>query len=163
MAKIDSAVGESVEPKTNVVHISGERGARRINDGWKGDFVADAATAAFQYGLLVSGRMLPQDRAEFLLRFHFDNQEVEPDYWSAVWQSFLCGRDSGITHAELRERMSPAAASNAVSFDPIPFVFSDPSKIPLRDWIYGKYLLRGIVSMTIASVCLNYVAVSVLR
>ena len=46
--------------------------------------------------------------------------------------------------------MAPHAASNTV-FDPIPFVFSDPSKIPLRDWIYGKYLLRGIVSMTIAS------------
>jgi hypothetical protein len=47
--------------------------------------------------------------------------------------------------------MAPDAARNAVSFDPTPFEFSDPSKIPLRDWIYGKYLLRGIVSMTIAS------------
>jgi hypothetical protein len=152
MAKIDFAVAESVEPKkAEVVNLFGERGARRINDGWKGDFVADATTAAFQYGLLVAGRMLRQDRAEFLIRFHFDDRKVEPDYWSAVWQSFLCGRDSGITHAELRERMAPDAASNVVSFDPIPFVFSDPSKIPLRDWIYGKYLLRGIVSMTIAS------------
>ncbi len=151
MAKIDSAVAESVEPKTNVVHIFGERGARLINDGWKGDFVADATTAAFQYGLLVAGRMLPQDRAEFLLRFHFDDRKVEPDYWSAVWQSFLCGRDSGITHAELRERMSPAAASNTVSYRPTPFVAMDPKTIPLRDWIYGRFLLRGEVAMTIAA------------
>jgi hypothetical protein len=151
MAKIVSAVAESVEPQANVVYILGERGARRINDGWKGDFVADATTAAFQYGLLVSARMLTQDRAEHLLRFHFDHRKVEPDYWSPVWQSFLCGRDSGITNAELRERMATVAASNTVFFDPTPFEFSDPSKIPLRDWIYGKYLLRGIVSMTIAS------------
>jgi hypothetical protein len=151
MVKIDSAVTESVEPKTNVVHMLGERGARSINDGWKGDFVADATTAGFQYGLLVAGRMLPQDRAEFLLRFHFDDKKVEPDYWSAVWQSFLCGRDSGITHAELRERMSPAAASNTVFFEPTPFKWRDPSTIPLRDWIYGKHLLRRHVSATIAS------------
>ena len=152
MAKIDFAVAESVEPKkAEVVHIFGERGARRINDGWKGDFVADATTAAFQYGLLVAGRMLPQDRAEHLIRFHFDDRKVEPDYWSAVWQSFLCGRDSGITHAELRERMAPGSASNTVFFDPTPFEWQDPSTIPLRDWIYGKHLLRGIVSMTIAS------------
>jgi hypothetical protein len=151
MAKGNSAVAESVEPKSNVVHILGERGARLINAGWKGDFVADATNAAFQYGLLVAGRMLPQDRAEYLIRFNFDNLKVDPSYWDAVWQSFLCGRDSGITHAELKNRMSLDSASNAPSFDPIPFVFSDPSKIPLRDWIYGKYLLRGIVSMTIAS------------
>jgi hypothetical protein len=115
-----------------------------------GDFVADATAASFQYGLLVSGRMSPQDRAEYLIRWHFDNLKVDPGYWDTVRQSFLCGRDSGIRLAELRDRMAPHAASNTV-FDPIPFVFSDPSKIPLRDWIYGKYLLRGIVSMTIAS------------
>src|SRR5665647_2976184 len=87
MAKIDSAVAESFAPKAGVVHnILGERGARQINGGWKGDFVADATAAAFQYGLLVSARMLPQDRAEYLLRFNFDFQKVEPDYWSAVWQ-----------------------------------------------------------------------------
>jgi hypothetical protein len=85
MAKIDFGVAESVEPKkAEVVNLFGERGARRINDGWKGDFVADATTAAFQYGLLVAGRMLPQDRAEFLIRFHFYDRKVEPDYWSAV-------------------------------------------------------------------------------
>jgi hypothetical protein len=41
--------------------------------------------------------------------------------------------------------------NGAVSFVPTVFEWQDPSEIPLRDWIYGKHLLRGIVSMTIAS------------
>jgi hypothetical protein len=41
--------------------------------------------------------------------------------------------------------------NGAVSFVPTVFEWQDPTTIPLRDWIYGKHLLRGIVSMTIAS------------
>jgi AAA domain-containing protein len=37
------------------------------------------------------------------------------------------------------------------AYEPTVFHWEDPSTIPLRDWIYGKTLLRGIVSMTIAS------------
>ncbi len=102
--------------KADVVNVLGERGARLINAGWKGDFVADATAASFQYGLLVSGGMLPQDRAEYLIRWHFDNLKVDDSYWSAVWQSFLCGRDFGITHAELRERMTPEPANDNQRF-----------------------------------------------
>jgi AAA domain len=154
MVKIDPAVAESlVEPETAVDNVLGHSGARRINDGWKGDFVADATAAAFQYGLLVSAKMLPQDRAEILLRFHFDYRKVEDSYWSSVYQSFLCGRDSDITHAELRERMFPAPANDndIIYFEPTVFEWEDPATIPVRDWIYGKHLIRRHVSATIAS------------
>jgi hypothetical protein len=131
--------------------VSGELGARLINTGWKGDFVADASAAAFQYGLLVSANMLPQSRAEYLLEFHFKHRNVESSYWSVAYQSFLCGRDSDITHAELKNRMTPVPANDNELFEPTVFHWEDPSTIPLRDWIYGRTLLRGIVSMTIAS------------
>ena len=140
----------SEEPK----NLLGYSGARRINDGWKGDFVADATAAAFQYGLLVSGGMLPQDRAEILLKLHFKQRKVDDTYWSSVWQTFLCGRDSGISHAELKERMAPVSAANdngPLSFEPTVFEWSDPVAIPVRDWIYGKHLIRRHVSATIAS------------
>jgi hypothetical protein len=41
--------------------------------------------------------------------------------------------------------------NGSISFVPTAFEWQDPTTIPLRDWIYGKHLLRGIVSMTIAS------------
>jgi hypothetical protein len=132
-------------------HVLGERGARLINTGWKGDFVADASNAAFQYGLLVSAIMLPQDRAEYLLEFHFKHRKVDSCYWSAVYQSFLCGRDSDITHAELRDRMTPVPANDNAFFEPTVFEWEDPTKLPVRDWIYGRHLIRRHVSATIAS------------
>ena len=51
------------------------------------------AAAAFQYGLLVSRNMLPQDRATHLLKFHFDHRKVDESYWSTVYPSSLCGRN----------------------------------------------------------------------
>jgi len=132
-------------------NLRGYTGARRINDGWKGDFVADATSAAFQYGLLVSARMLPQDRAEILLRTHFDIRKVDESYWAPVWQSFLCGRDSDMTFAELSERIFPEPANDNKFFKPTVFEWSDPAAIPVRDWIYGKHLIRRHVSATIAS------------
>jgi hypothetical protein len=59
----EAAVAEIVKPK----NVRGYNEATRINKGWKGDFVADATAAAFQYGLLVSANMLPHDGAETLL------------------------------------------------------------------------------------------------
>jgi hypothetical protein len=88
MAPVKVSTALADKPK----NLLGERGARFINDGWKGDFVADANAAAFQYGLLVSGSMLPQDRAADLLKFHFEFRKVDSSYWSSVYQSFLCGR-----------------------------------------------------------------------
>ena len=134
--------------KADVPNALGERGARLINDGWKGDFVADATAASFQYGLLVSGRMLPQDRAEFLLRLHFDNRKVDDSYWSSVWQSFLCERDSGITHAELRERMTPEPANDNDRFQVT--WFDDVDKTTTKEEIVQGVLGAGEFSLFVA-------------
>jgi hypothetical protein len=141
------AGAESVEPKHNV---RGHNEATRINREWKKtDSVIDAVAAAFEYGQL-SGRLLPQDRAETLLDIHcFKIRKVDPKHRDSVRQSFICGRDSAVTVAELMERTNPVAANEL--FEPTVFQWEDPSTIPLRDWIYGRTLLRGIVSMTIAS------------
>jgi RecA-family ATPase len=95
--------------------------------------------------------MLPQSRAEYLLEFHFKHRKVESSYWPSVHQSFLCGRDSDITHAELKNRMIPAAANDNEFFEPTVFEWEDPTKLPVRDWIYGRHLIRRHVSATIAS------------
>jgi RecA-family ATPase len=148
MAKICSPVAEIVKPK----NVRGYNEATRINKGWKGDFVADATAAAFQYGLLVSANMLPHDRAETLLDINcFELRKVDTKYRSTVHEAFLCGRNSDMSHAELKECMEPVAVNDNKLFEPTVFEWEDPSTIPLRDWIYGKTLLRGIVSMTIAS------------
>jgi hypothetical protein len=141
------------EPESTVDYVLGHSGARRINDGWKGDFVADATAAAFQYGLLVSARMLPQERAEKLLKHQFEYRKVDDSYWSPIWQNFLCGRDSDMTYAELKERMfpDPVNENTLPFFEPTVFEWEDPATIPVRDWIYGKHLIRRHVSATIAS------------
>jgi hypothetical protein len=95
----ESAAEQRIMSKLPVTNALGERGARTINAGWKGDFVGAANGAAFEYGLLVAGNMLPQDRAKDLLEFHFNHRKVDDKYWSAICQSFLNGRDSGISHA----------------------------------------------------------------
>jgi hypothetical protein len=153
MVKIDSAVAENaLMSERPVVYALGYRATTRINAGWKGDFVPDAADAAFQYGMLVSGLMLPQERAADLLKFHFEHRKVDEKYWSSTYQSFLGGRDSGITHAELRERIFPEPANdNNRLFEPTVFEWEDPTKLPVRDWIYGRHLIRRHVSATIAS------------
>src|SRR5712672_4690560 len=121
MALLNTAA-VAVVPEAPIDNVLGHTGARLINNGWKGDFVADATAAAFQYGLLVSGKMLPQDRAEILLRVHFEHRKVDDSYWSSVYQSFLCGRDSDISHAELRERIFPEPANdNQFLFEPTVF------------------------------------------
>jgi AAA domain len=154
MVKIDSAVAESeLMSEQPVTYAMGYNAARRINDGWKkDDYVALASDAAFEYGLLVSARMLPQDRAEIMLDWHFKHRNVDEKYWSSVYQSFLNGRDTGMTYSELRERMTPVAANdNVAMFEPTVFEWEDPTKLPVRDWIYGRHLIRRHVSATIAS------------
>jgi hypothetical protein len=153
MVKIDSAVAENeLMSERPVTYAMGYSAARRINDGWKkDDYVALASDAAFEYGLLVSARMLPQDRAEIMLDWHFKYRNVDEKYWSSVYQSFLNGRDSGMTNTELRERLGPIAANDNAIFEPTVFEWEDPTKLPVRDWIYGRHLIRRHVSATIAS------------
>lgn len=38
----------------------------------------------------------------------------------------------------------------AVEFTPSPFVWRDPAEIPPREWLFGKHLIRGFVSATVA-------------
>jgi RecA-family ATPase len=48
--------------------------------------------------------------------------------------------------------MEPVAANdNLPAFEPTVFEREVPTKLPVRDWIYGKHLIRRHVSATIAS------------
>jgi hypothetical protein len=49
--------------------------------------------------------------------------------------------------------MEPVAANDNKfeHFEPTVFEWEDPTKLPVRDWIYGRHLIRRHVSATIAS------------
>ena len=42
------------------------------------------------------------------------------------------------------------SAAPPPKFTPKPFVWKDPKTLPLRDWLYGKYLIRKYVSVDVA-------------
>jgi hypothetical protein len=90
----------------------GEIAATKIIAGWKGDFVADACTAAIQIGLLQSGNMLGIDRAKTLLSLNFDMRKVDEIHWSTVWAAFQNGRATVISNIELRKRYLPTVAND---------------------------------------------------
>jgi hypothetical protein len=47
-------------------------------------------------------------------------------------------------------RQEPAAMGTpAFPFDHAPYIPPDPAKIPKREWLYGKYYIRGVVSATL--------------
>jgi hypothetical protein len=52
--------------------------------------------------------------------------------------------------AEHTGKMNRAAAAQAIRFEPTPFLYRDPSQIPRRQYVYGKHLIRGFVSVTTA-------------
>lgn len=37
-----------------------------------------------------------------------------------------------------------------LAIDPEPFVFSDPSRLPMREWVYGGHYIRRFLSLTLA-------------
>jgi AAA domain len=45
---------------------------------------------------------------------------------------------------------APVTPADPALEAPQPFVWRDPSTIPMMPWIYGKHLLRGCVSLTVA-------------
>jgi hypothetical protein len=49
--------------------------------------------------------------------------------------------------------MEPVAANDNKfeHFEPTVFEWEDPTELPVRDWIYGRHLIRRHVSATIAS------------
>jgi hypothetical protein len=54
-----------------------------------------------------------------------------------------------VTNAELQEQYFPVVGTTTSSNQP--FEWADPAEIPVRDWLYGKHLIRRHVSATIAS------------
>ena len=66
-------------------------------------------------------------------------------------EAFQNGRNAVISITQLKERYLPVAANDNEFFEPTVFEWEDPTTIPVRDWIYGKHLIRRHVSATIAS------------
>jgi hypothetical protein len=137
----EAAVAEAVKPK----NVRGYNEATRINKGWKGDFVADATAAAFQYGLLVSANMLPHDRAETLLDINcFELRKVDTKYRSTVHESFLCGRNSDMSHAELKEWMEPVAANDNTKDDSINAETLLGMEFEPLEYVIPGYVVEGL-------------------
>jgi hypothetical protein len=148
MAALSVKESVATNPKRNP---NGEAAARKILANWKGDFVGDACIAATQIGLLHSGYLLGYERAKEILREEFDRRKVDDVNWSVVNQSFQDGRSAVISTAQLMERYFPVASNDNEFFEPTVFEWEDPTAIPVRDWIYGRHLIRRHVSATIAS------------
>jgi RecA-family ATPase len=58
-----------------------------------------------------------------------------------------------IDMAEWRRRSSgvPKPETTATEIKASPFVWQDPSRIPLRPWVYGRWLLRNTITAVVAS------------
>jgi AAA domain len=139
------AISNNAVPKSK-----GEFVLAKISTNWKGSTLDAARTAAFEIGKAAAGGMLAYSKADDFWKRRFTVQLVDEKWWSTVREAFHSGYSSLVTMDDLLEQYFPAANDN-VFYEPTPFEWQDPSTIPLRDWIYGKHMLRGIVSMTIAS------------
>jgi hypothetical protein len=52
----------------------------------------------------------------------------------------------------LREKPGPDDRREVMlEFDPAPYNFPDPAKIPPRQWLYGRHYMRGVVSVTMGA------------
>jgi hypothetical protein len=51
---------------------------------------------------------------------------------------------------EARQQSLPAAPGAAKLIVPTPFIWTNPARIPRRQWLYGRHLIRGEVSLTLA-------------
>jgi hypothetical protein len=45
---------------------------------------------------------------------------------------------------------APAVTAAPIVIRPSPFIMCDPTQIPPRQWLYGRHLIRGFVSLTVA-------------
>jgi RecA-family ATPase len=136
----------AAEPKESF--LQGERATAKICTKWKGNSELAAVTAATEIGRL-TGKIVGYERAKMAVQRGFDVRRVDEKHWQAVFGAFQNGRGSLSTNAELREEYFPAANDNLI--EPTVFEWEDPSKLPVRDWLYGKHLIRRHVSATIAS------------
>jgi AAA domain-containing protein len=133
--------------------LDGERAASKVISEWKGTSVFAACNAAYQIGMIHAGGLLAYERAKNLVEINFDIKKIDKEHLSKAQDAFQSGRSTAISSHEVKDSFFKVAAddNNAVSFRPTPFVSWDAKDIPLRDWIYGRFLLRGEVAMTIAA------------
>ena len=59
-------------------------------------------------------------------------------------------RNSAAEQREAREAQAEAAEAQKVALEPKPFVLGDASKIPPREWVYGRHYIRKFLSVTVA-------------
>ena len=59
-------------------------------------------------------------------------------------------RNSAAEQREAREAQAEAEQAQKVALEPKPFVLGDASKIPPRQWVYGRHFIRKFLSVTVA-------------
>jgi hypothetical protein len=62
----------------------------------------------------------------------------------------MAGRFGGAWHEGAAARGGGEPKSEPIKFTATPFVWSDPALFPRRRWLYGRHLIRGYVSTTLA-------------
>jgi len=130
-------------------HARAEFALAKIGTKWKGNSELAAVTAATEIGRL-TGKMVGYERAKMAVRTGFVVRRVDEKHWQAVSGAYQSGRATLSTLADLQEEYF-SVADNDNLIEPTVFEWEDPSKIPVRDWLYGKHLIRRHVSATIAS------------
>jgi RecA-family ATPase len=145
------AIPKSIAAANTAPKSKGEFALAQISKKWKGSSLEAARTAAFDTGALNAGGMLAYDKADEFWKRRFVVQLVDEKWWSTVHEAFQSGRSSLVTMNDLLEKYFPVAANDNEFFEPTVFEWEDPATIPVRDWIYGKHLIRRHVSATIAS------------
>ncbi len=133
------------------IRSNGEIALSKISIAWKGNSLEAAKAAAFDIGALNAGGWLAYNKADEFWKRRFKDQSVDEKWWSTVHEAFQSGRGSLTTMDDLNQKYFPVAANDNEFFEPTVFEWEDPTKLPVRDWIYGKHLIRRHVSATIAS------------
>jgi hypothetical protein len=151
MASLSAASADSAPAPKKPSRSNGEIALAKISSAWKGNSLAAARTAAFEVGKLAAGGMLAYHKADDFWKRRFEIQLVDEKWFSTVHEAFQSGRSSLATMDDLIEQYFAAPANDNEFFEPTVFEWEDPATIPLRDWIYGRHLIRRHVSATIAS------------
>src|SRR6267142_6578141 len=142
MKDLSPALAVSITAPKTSGRSKGEIALSKISIAWKGNSLDAARTAAFEVGKLAAGGMLAYRKADEFWKRRFDVQLVDANWWSTVHESFQSGRSSLVTMNDLLEQYFPVAANDNELFEPTVFEWEDPTEIPVRDWIYGKHLIR---------------------
>ncbi len=72
-----------------------------------------------------------------------ERHTAPPRKANGAWQDGGIGQDKDGT---IRQ-----SAATPFIFDPKPYQFPDPDKIPPRQWLYGRHYMRGVVSGTLGA------------